>query len=435
MSRISLAFLVTLSACSRETPQQPPASVASVASVAPAVEDGAAALVAVTGTTPIDAEIKSHQAAVQQLPTRAESWVRLAEAWVKKARNAQTERLYGRAEAAARRALVLAPGDAGARRVLALVFQNAHRFKEMRALATEMTREAPRNADAWGLLCDAHLELGQYPEAEAACQQMMDLAPGLPAWVRAAWLRWVSGDADGALELWREALQVVPVRDVEPRAWVLSEVGHLAWNRGQLDEAAAAYAAALALKPDHAPSLFGRGRLALARQDAAAAVADLRASAAARPSEVTSYWLAAALRAAGQAAEATALETALAGAGDFDDPRSTALFLATHRRDPERAVALARRDFEARGDVFSEDALGFALFRAGRLDEAAVHAERALRLQTPDPLLWAHAGLLARAQGRPAEARARLDKAFSLNPHFDPVLGPEVSGALSGMPR
>ncbi len=433
MLRISLAFLVMLSAC-RETAQPPPQAAPPSAAAPATADDGAIALVPMKGDAPIDRELRALQTAVQRLPDRADGWVRLAEGWVKKARNAQAERLYERAEAAARRAMVLSPNNPGAQRVLALALQNAHRFKEMRALATNMTRAAPRSADGWGLLCDAALELGDYPAAEAACQQMVDLAPGLPAWVRAAWLRWITGDADGALALWHEALRVVPTDDIEPRAWVFSEVGHLSWSRGRLEEAAAAYAQALVLQPNHAPSLFGRGRLALARGDAAAAVQDLRDAAAARASEVTSYWLAAALRAAGQPAEAATLEAALTAASDFDDPRSTALFLATHRRDPQRAIDLARRDFEARGDVFSEDALSFALFRAGRLDEAAVHSARALRLKTPDPLLWAHAGLLAAAQGRTTEARALLTGAQALNPHFDPVLGPEVAAALAALP-
>ncbi|MEZ4432089.1 MAG: tetratricopeptide repeat protein [bacterium] len=309
-----------------------------------------------------------------------------------------------------------------------------HRFTELRALAEQLTADNPADDAAWALLADAALALGDHATTERALDRLLDLRPALPAFTRAAWLRWLHGDVDGSLQMWSEALRAAGHQDPEPRAWTLTEAGHVEWHRGRLDAAAALYEQALALLPDHAGALFGRGRVRLARGEARAAAADLTASAAARPAELTTEWQALALRAAGDAAAADALDRKLAEAGPFDDDRTIALYLAHRRLDPARAVERARRDFASRQDLYSHDALGFALYRAGQLDEAARHLEAATRYGTPDPMLHAHRGLVAAARGRVDEAREHLDRAWAHNPHAHPLLMAEVAAARAALP-
>jgi tetratricopeptide (TPR) repeat protein len=57
---------------------------------------------------------------------------------------------------------------------------------------------------------------------------MLDLRPGnIPALTRAAYLRELFGDIDGALELMHAALGRMPYQEAEDRAWVLAQIGHL----------------------------------------------------------------------------------------------------------------------------------------------------------------------------------------------------------------
>ena len=44
--------------------------------------------------------------------------------------------------------------------------------------AQALNKRAPDDLLVYGLLGDAHLELGEYPEAEEALQWMMNLRPG-----------------------------------------------------------------------------------------------------------------------------------------------------------------------------------------------------------------------------------------------------------------
>ena len=57
---------------------------------------------------------------------------------------------------------------------------------------------------------------------------MLDLRPGnIPALTRAAYLRELFGDIEGALELMQAAFGRMPYQETEDRAWVLTQIGHL----------------------------------------------------------------------------------------------------------------------------------------------------------------------------------------------------------------
>jgi tetratricopeptide (TPR) repeat protein len=308
------------------------------------------------------------------------------------------------------------------------------RFREARELARDVTRGDPARWEGWALLGDAEREIGNYEGAEGAYRRLLDLGIGLPAWSRVATLRWLRGDVEGSFSGWAEAVTAGYGSDAEPIAECLVQNGHVHWHKGQLNLAYARYQQALNLEAAYAPALLGRGRVQFARGNFAAALADLQASIAARPSAEAFSWLADTQRAMGRSEEARATEDRLEQHARGSDPRALSLYYATRKRNAEDAVDLARRDAEQRGDIYSHDALSFALLRAGRLDDAAPHAEAALAHGTRDALLLAHAGLLDAARGQHPRARQRLEGALALNPSFDPVLPAEVKQVLASLP-
>ena len=99
--------------------------------------------------------------------------------------------------------------------------------------------------------------------------------------------------------------------------------------------------------------------------------------------------------------------------------RQRAMYYADHELKPAKAIALARAELEIRHDIYAYDTLAWTLFKAGQLDEAAANMEKALRWGTRDASLWFHAGMIAAARGRQAEASAHLQKALEINPQFD----------------
>jgi Flp pilus assembly protein TadD len=121
--------------------------------------------------------------------------------------------------------------------------------------------------------------------------------------------------------------------------------------------------------------------------------------------------LADALREAGEFEKATVVEGRLKGSGSSADPRSCALYLATHGDDVPTALRLARTELETRGDIFTHDALAWALTAAGQCSEADSEMRRALAEGTQDPRLFLHAGVIAQRLGRHAEAERFLQQA------------------------
>jgi Flp pilus assembly protein TadD len=89
-----------------------------------------------------------------------------------------------------------------------------------------------------------------------------------------------------------------------------------------------------------------------------------------------------------------------------------ALFQADHG-DAGRAVELARRAWAQAPSVRAADALGWALTRSGQPGEGLRWTRRAMVLGSRDPTFLYHAGLTAKAAGRPALAQRLLRGALA----------------------
>jgi Tfp pilus assembly protein PilF len=65
--------------------------------------------------------------------------------------------------------------------------------------------------------------------------------------------------------------------------------------------------------------------------------------------------------------------------------------------------------------------VAWAALKAGKLDEAKAAIADALVLDTVDPRLFYHAGMIAKATGDAAGAKSFLEKALDTSPQFDPM--------------
>jgi len=105
-----------------------------------------------------------------------------------------------------------------------------------------------------------------------------------------------------------------------------------------------------------------------------------------------------------------------------------ALFEADHG-DPAQAVTLGRTAYADTPNVKAADALGWALYRAGSLDEARTMAESAVRLGSLEPSYAYHLGMIAKAQGDDASARLWLARSLSRNAAWSPLHAPLAAAA------
>ena len=363
---------------------------------------------------------------------KPEVWVALGRAWLRKARESSDPGFYLNAGASADAALELAPHDNAAANLRGLVLLNQHEFTKARALAREILSRRSDDATAWGTLSDAELELGDVRASADAAQRMLALKPNLPSYSRAAYLRWLHGQEDAALELTRLAIGAAgAAADREPRAWMLVQAGLLFWHRGDYEGADAGFRSALEVMADYPPALVGRGRVRAARADYTGAAALYERAFQVSPLVETAWLWGEALELAGRGSAARSAFAAAAREGELHDRRMLSLMYSSRGVQPEAALSLARRERAERADIYTEDALAWALFRNHELAEARAAIDRAHRLGTKDARLLFHRGAIYMATGSVREGRALVKEALAQNPKFDLTAVREAERLLS----
>ena len=320
---------------------------------------------------------------------------------------------YAMAEQAAACLETIIPNEPAAWLLRGHVLHQLHRFREAEVIARRLVTTREFVLD-FGLLGDVLMEQGRVAEAAAAYQRMIDLKPFYQSYTRAAHLRWIKGDLRGAVAMMQSAVQSASPRDKESVAWAYSRLAMYELQRGRLADAHRMADASLQYVPDYAAALLVRGRVQLAQARTTDAVRSLERAARLNPTPEYQWTLADALRLQNRKDEATAIEEHLTRQGAFDDPRTLSLYLSTRREGSGTAITLARRELLAREDVFTLDALAWALATNGETQEASALMTRALAEGTEDGRLFLHASVIAAAEGRPAEAARYARKAHTL---------------------
>jgi tetratricopeptide (TPR) repeat protein len=389
------------------------------------------ALADVRGSSPGERRIRALVARVRALPSSDDGWLLLGHAWVRRARESSDPGYYLHAEACADVVLERSPTNLAAKNLTGLVLLNQHDFGQAKATAEAIVATDPHDSTAWGTLSDAALELGDFETAASAVQRMLEQKPGLPAYSRTAYLRWLKGDETGAVEAVRLAIDSgLDPSDPEPLAWVLVQAAELFFHRGDYVGADAGFAQALDVVRDYPPALVGRARVSLARSDPAGASKLLRRAYEQSPLVETGSLLGQALAALGDRAGAERAYAAAEREGLRGDRRSLSVMDATLGRNKERALELARAERATRGDIYTEDALAWALYRNGAFELALASIERARRLGTRDARLLFHHGAILIALGRTSAGRALVEQALARNPKFEPVAAAEAARLL-----
>jgi tetratricopeptide (TPR) repeat protein len=340
-----------------------------------------------------------------------------------------------RSEAALRRALRFGVEDADAVLGLGSLALIQHEFREALRRGRQAQKLLPGSSRPYGVIGDALVELGRYDEAFAAFERMISLRPSLASYARIAYARELTGDREGAVAALRLARDAA-VGQPEPTAWANVELAKLELALGRMRAARAHARAALRILPGY-PS----ARVELARIDAAAgrldaAVAGARRAVEALPTSGALALLADLLERDGQAGAARreratiAVVDRLLEANGVQVDLESAVLRADARVRPEHTIELARRARAARPSIYGDDALAWALARAGHCDEAVPLARHALRLGTKDGLLWFHLGYAQGCAGDEEAMREAYRRALALNPEFSVRWAPVARAAL-----
>ena len=306
----------------------------------------------------------------------------------------------------------------------------SHQFAEARDNAQKLRMLAPAKSYPFGLLGDALLELGEYDEAAAAFN---DLAKGDPGGIdpetRLAQLAILRGDLTAAKEHFNHALE--SAKTLNPPvpglvAWSRVQLGQLYFNQGDWENAGKEYRAALEAVPDYWSALDHVAELHAAQQQYPEAIRIYKNLIERVPRPELCQALGDIYTFMVKPADAKPwYERAAAGylkAGEKDRAlyqHHLAGFYSDSVEDPAQAVKWARQDLQTRHGIFAHDALAWAFYRNGEFDEAAAEMKQALILGTKDSHLLFHASMIATAAGNPAKGKELLEKAGSVNPHYN----------------
>jgi tetratricopeptide (TPR) repeat protein len=351
------------------------------------------------GSGPLDDQIRHAQEQVRTSRTPEIALERLGWLFVAKARETFDPGFYKLAEQCAMSLEAREPGAAEALLLRGHTLQSQHRFHEAEALAQRLVTKRGLAFD-YGLLGDSLVDLGRVDEAARAYQSMIDLKPDPQGYARAAHIRWLKGDLEGALEVIRLAAGGSSPNDPESAAWMHAQLARYLWQAGHPADAQSALQIALRFQTNFAPALLLRGRMELAATKTDEAIQSLRQAVQTNPLPEYQWALADALRAARREDEAGVLEQNIISRGPASDPRGCALFLATKHNRVQLAEQLVRQELDQRGDVFTHDALAWALAAAGKLEEAQAQMAVALSQGTQDARLFFHAAVIAARSGK-----------------------------------
>ena len=380
--------------------------------------------------------VASLEGRARATPTDPELLVQLGFAYQLRWRETGDAGFLPRSEGALRRALRARPQEANAVLGLGSLALIRHQFRAALVEGRRARRLLPGSARPFGVIGDALVELGRYREAFAAFERMVSLRPSLASYARVAYARELVGDREGALAAMRLALDAAGGQP-EPTAWALVEVAKLERGLGRRRVAGRHARAALRAVPGYPGARVELARIEAADGRIESAVEQARRAADALPTSPALSLLADLLDRSGrpeqadrQRATVGVVDRVLAAQGVRVDLES-----AVHRADnligPRETVELARRARAARPSIYGDDALAWALARAGRCAQALPLARRSLRLGTEDPLLRFHLGYAQRCAGDQAAMRDSYRHALALDPEFSVRWAPVARAVLA----
>lgn len=376
-----------------------------------------------TPASPADARIQKAQTIIQTSRRQTEGYNLLASAYLQKARETGELSFNTKAEAALEHVFAIEPQNYDALKLQAKLLLTNHRFIDALEICKRAQLSRQDDADVYAAITDAHVELGNYAQAIAAAQRMVDLRPDTAAYSRIAYLRSLHGDTEGAIKAMRIAVRAADPGDREGMAWCRVQLGNELLNAGHRTEAEDEYDQALLIYPGHRAALEAKARTRVIAGDLDRAI--------------TIY--------GEQQAKGTSADVALA-LGDLytllgrtdDAKRNYDLFEVLERQNAEiekswrhliyywldhdknlnAALVEARREREQRQDIFTCDLLAWALFKNGEVAAAKTAINEALRLGTKDARISYHAGMIFSGNGFRQAARKYLQQALA-NPALD----------------
>jgi tetratricopeptide (TPR) repeat protein len=398
--------------------------------------------------TDTDRLIRNAQATVTRNPKDATGYASLGAAHFQRARETGDVNDYQLAEQSLTKSLDLTSADFSADAALgtmAEVCMGEHRFSDALAYSQRALSLGSGDVSPFAIVGDAYADMGEYDQAGQAYARLSlqngTLSPrtAYARDSRIAYLNFISGDTAGAIRLMKAAVtEGLEARlPSENLAWLHYELGEYYAQAGDAASADKAYFAALEIHPGDYRALAGMGKLRANNGRYAEAITLYQKAIAIVPMPIFVAELGDLYARSGNQVEAKKqyqLVEYIGLLGHINQVlhnRDLAIFYADHDIKLSEALELAQKEFEVRHDVYTWDALAWALFKNGKYAEAGTASKKALQFGTRDSLLLFHAAMIAERLGHRDQARSELKEALLINPHFHLIYADAARQRLS----
>ena len=372
----------------------------------------------------LDASIDSLVSKLEAAPDDWRSSAALGIAYVQRARVTSDPSTYPLAQVVLDRSLKLQPtGNPAALVGLGTLAAARHHFTDALRWGRRAVKAAPYDADVYGLVGDAQLELGRYGAAFDSFQRMIDLRPNLASYARVSYALELRGNVDGAIAAMRAAYDVAA--SSADTAWAAAHIAKIQFGAGRLRDAEKWFRRARAADPDSMDADAGLAQIAWASGDLQGAIAAYERLASRYPSPEHVAVLGDLYAAAGDQE---------AAAAQYELVRAEARLFRANGVDTDLEIALFeadRAEWARRRSVHVADAYAWALYANGDYRRAAALSAEALRLGTRNALFLFHAGMIRLRLGDEAAARSFLRQASDVNPSFSVRWSPVLRETLS----
>ena len=383
----------------------------------------------------IDQTISQLQKHLTQVPKDYPAWASLGLAYVQQAKITVNSDYYPKGQGALETSLAINDDDnflayAG----LSALASARHDFSSAESFARQGLERNASSPVLYGALGDALVQLGRYNEADTAITKMASLRPDTSSFTRQSYLHELRGDVDGARSLMQQALSVAPT--AADRAFTLFYLGELDFNSGDANAALDRYREALAASPTDIQALAGKAKAEAALGQHLTAIDDYTAVVARAPEPGLVLEFGEFLQSTGRVADARAQYDIVAAtqrlfeANGVEPDATPTLFEADHGL-PAAALANAEKGIKTRPFAVMQDAYAWALHVNGRDVEALASLQPALQLGSRSALLHYHAGMIQLSLGHRELAQAELATALSINPFFHPLAAPIATQTLN----
>ncbi len=383
---------------------------------------------AVAGPSGAEQRVASLKQATIERPTDARAWQSLASNYVSLAVATARPDYFAAARKALDKAAELAPNS-----LVTLVSQGTfaltlHQFEEALRLGTAAEALDPFNAEAKAVRVDALVELGRYDEAAAVLEQLLNVRPGLAALTRVSYLRQLTGDFDGALAAMRQARTAAGGQASETAVTSALE-GEIQLLRGDFESARDAFGASLRQSPGLIAGELGRAKHLDISGDRRGAIRTLEAAVERTGAPGQAVLLGELYESEGRTKSAVKAFAAARQAYRDEIPQGGVVDLELALLDADHgpatdALASARAAYAARPNIYTADAMAWALYRNDRAAEAVVFVEESLRRGTADATLLIHAATVLAAAGDTERAREVVAPAVTRGGYVSPGLRP-----------